>query len=48
MFHSNSPTETLALYLFIALVASCLFAVGLLMMKSRAYKLPVATGANTL
>ena len=48
MFHSNSQTETLALYLFIALVASCLFAVGLLMMKSRAYKLPVATGANTL
>jgi drug/metabolite transporter (DMT)-like permease len=48
MFHGNSETETLAVYLFIALVASCLFALGLLMMKSRAYKLPVATGANTL
>ena len=46
VFHSNS--ETLALYLFVALVASCLFALGLLMMKSRAYRLPVATGADTL
>ena len=48
MFHSNSETETLALYLFVALVASCLFALGLLMMKSRAYRLPVAKGADTL
>jgi len=46
VFHSNSAT--LALYLLIALVASCLFALGLLMMKSRAYKLPVAKGADTL
>jgi drug/metabolite transporter (DMT)-like permease len=48
VFHSNSETETLALYLFVALVASCLFALGLLMMKSRAYRLPVAKGADTL
>ena len=48
MFHSNSETETLALYLFVALVASCLFALGLLMMKSRAYGLPLAEGAGTL
>jgi drug/metabolite transporter (DMT)-like permease len=48
VFHSKSETETLALYLFVALVASCLFALGLLMMKSRAYRLPVAKGADTL
>ena len=48
MFHSNSEIETLALYLLIALVASCLFALGLLMMKSRACRLPVAEGAGTL
>jgi drug/metabolite transporter (DMT)-like permease len=48
VFHSNSEIETLALYLFIALVASCLFALGLLMMKSRACRLPVAEGAGTL
>jgi uncharacterized membrane protein len=48
VFHSKSETETLALYLFVALVASCLFALGLLMMKSRAYRLPVAKGAGTL
>jgi drug/metabolite transporter (DMT)-like permease len=48
VFHSKSETETLALYLFVALVASCLFALGLLMMKSRAYRLPVAKGVNTL
>ncbi len=48
MFNSKSETETLALYLFVALVASCLFALGLLMMKSRAYRLPVAKGAGTL
>jgi len=48
VFHSKSETETLALYLFVALVASCLFALGLLMMKSRAQRLPVAKGADTL
>jgi drug/metabolite transporter (DMT)-like permease len=48
VFHSNSATETLALYLFVALLASCLLALGLLMMKSRAYRLPVAQGAGTL
>jgi drug/metabolite transporter (DMT)-like permease len=48
VFNSKSETETLALYLFVALVASCLFALGLLMMKSRAYRLPVAKGAGTL
>jgi hypothetical protein len=48
VFHSNSETETLALYLFVALLASCLLALGLLMMKSRAYRLPVAQGAGTL
>jgi drug/metabolite transporter (DMT)-like permease len=46
VFHSKS--ETLSLYLFVALVASCLFALGLLMMKSRAYRLPIAQGAGTL
>ena len=48
MFHSKSETENLALYLFVGLVASCLFALGLLMMKSRAYRLPVAKGPDTL
>jgi drug/metabolite transporter (DMT)-like permease len=48
VFHSKSETENLALYLFVGLVASCLFALGLLMMKSRAYRLPVAKGPDTL
>lgn len=48
MFHSSSQTETLVLYLFVALVASCLFALGLLMMKSRAHSLPIAKGASTV
>jgi drug/metabolite transporter (DMT)-like permease len=39
---------SLSLCLLIALVASSLFAFGLLMMKSRAWKLPQAHGANTL
>lgn len=38
----------LSLYLLIALIASALFAFGLLMMKSRAWKLPPAKGAATL
>lgn len=40
--------SSLALYLLIALVASSLFAFGLLMMKSRAWKLPQARGADTV
>ena len=39
---------SLSLYLLIALIASALFAFGLLMMKSRAWKLPPAKGAATL
>ena len=48
MHYHSSETETLITYLFIALVSSCLFALGLLMMKSRAHRLPVAKGAGTL
>jgi hypothetical protein len=41
-----SPIASLGLYLFIALVASALFALGLLLMKSRAYHLPIARGTG--
>jgi drug/metabolite transporter (DMT)-like permease len=39
---------SLSLSLLVALVASSLFALGLLMMKSRAWKLPQARGTDTL
>jgi drug/metabolite transporter (DMT)-like permease len=42
------PSDNLALMLVLALLASALFALGMLMMKSRAHRLPVAQGAGTL
>jgi uncharacterized membrane protein len=36
------------LYLFLAIVASALMALGLLMMKTRSAHLPIAAGANTI
>ena len=36
------------LYLSLAIVASALMALGLLMMKTRSAHLPIATGANTI
>jgi hypothetical protein len=46
VLHSKSETETLAVYLFVAVVASCLFALGLLMVKSRAYSIPARKEAR--
>jgi drug/metabolite transporter (DMT)-like permease len=46
MLQATSPIASLSLDLFIALVASALFALGLLLMKSRAYHLPIARGTG--
>ena len=48
MLGASSEITSLGLYLFIAAVASALFALGLLTMKSRAHRLPMAQGTSTL
>ena len=48
MSEASLHTPSLGLYLFIALVASLLFALGLLLMKSRASHLPIAQGKNSI
>lgn len=48
MLEASPQVASLGFYLFVALVASALFALGLLMMKSRAYRLPMAQGRGTL
>ncbi|MGO9268601.1 MAG: hypothetical protein ACLQBA_27565 [Candidatus Binataceae bacterium] len=47
MIEDSPHIAPLGLYLFLALVASGLFAVGLLLMKSRAYRLPIAQGTRS-
>jgi drug/metabolite transporter (DMT)-like permease len=47
MPEASPKIASLGLYLIIALIASALFALGLLMMKSRAYRLPIAQGTGT-
>jgi multidrug transporter EmrE-like cation transporter len=47
MPEASPEIASLGVYLGIALVASALFALGLLMMKSRAYRLPMARGTGT-
>ena len=47
MIKASAHIATLGLYLLIALVASGLFALGLLLMKSRAHHLPIAQGTGS-
>ena len=48
MISTSPKAASLALYLLVGLVASVLFAFGLLMMKSRFHVLPTAQGPRTL
>jgi drug/metabolite transporter (DMT)-like permease len=48
MMEASPKVVSLGVRLFVALVASVLFALGLLMMKSRSHKLPRAQGTGTL
>jgi len=45
---NNENIAALGFYLIVGLVGSALLALGLLMMKSRAHRLPIAAGAGTL